>query len=216
MNDFVRGPYFTQSVPAFRVGLVAAVRTSDATVRVKFPERDGVISYWLPVIVPKSQDDKFYWLPDVGEQVVVLMDENDESGAVVGAVYSNSDAAPPGMTQDKVHVTFKDGTVVEYDRSAHFLSVSLCDEGSTVIATGAGNQIALDAAGNVTVVAGSDGKVTLTQAGSEAADSLALVSLLVAAFNAHVHADPQGGSTSTPTQQWNATTIKSTMLAVSD
>jgi phage baseplate assembly protein V len=215
MNDFVRGPYFSQGVPAFRVGLVVAVTSSDATVRVKFPERDGVVSYWLPVIVPKTQDDKFYWLPDVGEQVVVLMDENDEGGAVIGAIYSAADVTPSGMTPDKIHVLFKDGTSVEYDRSVHRLAVSLCAGGSSVVTTQAGSEIELDATGNVSIMAANNGKVMFSQAGTQASDSVAVVSRLVTAFNAHVHADPQGATTSTPTRQWSAATIESTMISVS-
>lgn len=214
--DPVRGPYFVQGHPTFRVGLVVAQNAPAATVRVQFPDRDNIASYWLPVIVPKSQEDKFYWLPDIGEQVVVLMDEHDESGAVVGAIYSAPDPPPGGMNPDKFHVTFKDGTVVEYDRVQHMLLVSLGTGGSALVATPAGNQVKLDTVGNVNVTAGNGGKVAFAQAGGQASDGLALVSKLVNAFNAHVHRDPQGGETGVPIVQWGPETVASTLLGVSE
>ncbi|HJU29769.1 MAG TPA: phage baseplate assembly protein V, partial [Candidatus Binataceae bacterium] len=66
----------------FRVGLVNAQDPAKCAVRVAFPDRDQLQSWWLPVVVLKTQNDKSYWLPDIGEQVVCLMDEHDEDGAV--------------------------------------------------------------------------------------------------------------------------------------
>ena len=72
----------------FRVGLVKQQDLQGARVRVAFPDRDQMLSYWLPILFPKTQNDKSYWVPDIGEQVVCLMDEHDEAGAVLGAIYS--------------------------------------------------------------------------------------------------------------------------------
>ncbi len=102
----------------FRVGTVSAIDTAKCKVRVKFPDRDQLVSYWLPVLVRKSQNDKFYDMPDVGEQVCCLMDLRDEAGVVLGAVYSSTDT-PPVNSADKLHVTFKDTAVLEYDRNTH-------------------------------------------------------------------------------------------------
>ena len=56
--------------PLLRLGIVKEQDLSLARVRVTFGELDQMTSYWLPVVVPKTQDDKAYWLPDIGEQVV--------------------------------------------------------------------------------------------------------------------------------------------------
>lgn len=40
------------------------------------------------------EDNKDYWLPDVGEQVEVLLDANGEDGVILGAVYSDVDKPP--------------------------------------------------------------------------------------------------------------------------
>ena len=78
----------------YRVGIVRAQDTSHARVRVTFPDRDQMQSWWLPVVFPKTQNDKSYWMPDVGEQVVCMVDEYDEDGAVLGAIYSSADMMP--------------------------------------------------------------------------------------------------------------------------
>src|SRR5207245_775026 len=108
----------------FRIGIVKSQDAQNARVRVTFPDRSQMESWWLSVVMPKSQNDKAYWIPDVGEQVVCLMDEHDEDGAVLGSIYSSVDA-PPVSSADKWHVTMKDGATFEYDRSSHAFAVAL-------------------------------------------------------------------------------------------
>ena len=115
---------------AFRLGIVKDQDPSLGRLRVAFSEFDQMLSYWLPVVVPKTQNDKAYWLPDIGEQVVCLMDGRDEAGVVLGAVYSQADTTPV-QSADKCHLGFKDGTAMEYDRAAHVLALSFQD--TTVI-----------------------------------------------------------------------------------
>jgi phage baseplate assembly protein gpV len=112
--------------PAFRVGIVSAVDALTAQVRVVFPDYDQMSSYWLPVVVPKSQNDKAYWIPDLGEQVVCIMDLRDEAGAVLGAIYSNTDV-PPVASTNKWHLGFSDGSAFEYDRALHILDLRFAD-----------------------------------------------------------------------------------------
>src|SRR5271167_534360 len=120
----------------FRTGIVKTQDAVNCRVRVTFPDRDHVQSYWLPVVIPKSQNDKAYWLPDIGEQVVCMMDERDEDGAVLGAIYSQADTTPV-QDPDKVHWSFKDGTAFEYDRGNHVLSFVLPEATLTIQASGA-------------------------------------------------------------------------------
>ncbi len=109
-----------------RLGIVKEQDLSLARLRVIFNEFDQLLSYWLPVVVPKTQNDKAYWLPDIGEQVVCLMDARDEAGVVLGAIYSQVDATPV-RSGDKFHLGFKDGTAIEYDRAAHVLALAFQD-----------------------------------------------------------------------------------------
>jgi phage baseplate assembly protein gpV len=88
-----------------------------------------MLSYWLPVVVPKTQSDKAYWLPDIGEQVVCLMDERDEDGVVLGAIYSRVDGTPV-QNADICYLGFKDGASFEYDRAGHIFVLSFSDSAS--------------------------------------------------------------------------------------
>src|SRR5580658_1779001 len=117
--------------PSFRVGIVQAQDVVNAKVRVVFPDYDEVVSYWLFVLFAKTQYDKEYWMPDVGEQVVCLMDSRDEAGCVLGAIYSAVDLTPV-QSADKWHLQFRDGTFFEYDRAFHVLELEFQDSSTFV------------------------------------------------------------------------------------
>lgn len=69
-----------------------------------------------------TQNNKDYWLPDIGEQVKLLLDPYGDDGVVLGAVYSQVDR-PAIALRDKRRVDFADGTFVEYDRKTHVMAV---------------------------------------------------------------------------------------------
>ena len=73
-----------------RFGIVTQIDAINVLARVNFGD-DDLTSFWLPVIQTKTLKDKFYVMPDVGEQVVCLMDENSEDGVILGAIYSAED-----------------------------------------------------------------------------------------------------------------------------
>ena len=59
---------------------------------------------------------------DVGEHVACVLDENFEAGCVLGAIYSDADKAPV-ESPDKMHFSFFDGGLFEYDRSSGTLTI---------------------------------------------------------------------------------------------
>ena len=165
--------------PSLRIGIVQAQDPELGRLRVSFSEFDQMLSYWLPVVVPKTQEDKAYWLPDIGEQVVCLMDARDEDGVVLGAIYSQADSTPV-QSADKFHLGFKDATTIEYDRAAHVFAISFSD--STGIKYDAGahlfsftfqdqTAIKFDAATHLLTVAANDG-TTVTYDGTAHAFSI--------------------------------------------
>jgi phage baseplate assembly protein V len=164
----------------FRVGIVKTQDVQNARVRVTFPAHNQLTSWWLPVVTPKSQNDKAYWIPDVGEQVVCLMDEHDEDGCVLGAIFSQADPAPPSMTADKWHVSFKDGAVIEYDRHNHVLAISVPANGTINITVNGGN----------INLAAPNGDITFKT--NEHQDS---VNGMIDTYNSHTHPDPSEGET---------------------
>ena len=118
----------------WKYGIVTEIDPDKMMVRCQLPDADGIITPWLLLIVPNTLNNKDYCLPDIGEQLVVLLDENSEMGCVIGAVYSTKDT-PAISSLDKRRVDFDDGTSIEYDRATHVLEIKV--EGDiTIEATG--------------------------------------------------------------------------------
>lgn len=175
----------------YRLGIVKQQDLQNARVRVVFTDHSQMLSYWLPVLARKTQNDKFYAMPDVGEQVVCLMDEHDEAGCVLGAIFSAPDTTPV-QSADKFRVSFKDGASFEYDRAAHALAIAL-PSGATLSVTANGATLSIDASGNITIHA-AGGINLVTSAHSDSVDGI------INTYNGHTHSDPQGGNTGAPNQ----------------
>lgn len=206
--DSTKGPYTEQHNPPFRTGIVCALESVPPyRVKVQFPDRDNIISKFLPVIVPKIQDDKFFWQPDIGEQVAVIFDAWDEDGYVAGSVPSMVDHAPEGLGPSVFYVGFADGTTFKYDRTTHQMTLTLGTGAIFTLTQPSGGKIELDASGNLTLQAASS--ITLAGASGSLTDALPLVSLLVAAFNAHTHGTIPGP---TPTVPWTPSTVASPLF----
>lgn len=123
---------------SYKEGIVKAAKPGFA--RVQFPDLDGLLSDWLPLVVKKTLKDKECLTLDVGEHVGCILDDNFEAGCVLGAFYSDADKAPV-ESPDKVHFSFFDGGLFEYDRNSGTL---------TIVTTGPAN---ITAGGPITVKA---------------------------------------------------------------
>lgn len=102
-----------------RYGLISDIDPAKGLARVNFND-DQIVSDWLPILVPKAMEDSFSFFPDINEHVACLMDEHSENGVILGSMY-NTETAPNGGNKDKFRMRFKDGSVIEYDRSGHKL-----------------------------------------------------------------------------------------------
>jgi phage baseplate assembly protein V len=117
----------------YRRGIVEELDATKHRARVRFPDRQNVVSGWLDVLVRETHEDKEYSMPAKGTQVAVMMDDKDEDGCILGAVYSEVDA--PTATSEKIRRwNFADGGLVEYDRTTHVLRVSIPDGGKLELA----------------------------------------------------------------------------------
>lgn len=92
-------------------------------VRVRMPDRDAV-ELWLDVLTRGTKGERDFGLYSVGTQVAVLLDEHEESGCVLGAVYSEVDPPPIENVQVR-RFEFGDGGFCEYDRAAHILRIGV-------------------------------------------------------------------------------------------
>jgi phage baseplate assembly protein V len=111
-----------EALATLRFGIVTALDATTHRVRVRLPDLDDLETYWLPVLAIRTHRDRVEQLPDVGDHVAVLLDPHGEDGVVLGALYSARDPAPGGGA-DITAARFADGTVVEYDRAAHRLTI---------------------------------------------------------------------------------------------
>lgn len=104
-----------------KFGFVSNIDKTKAKVRVQFAE-DDLLSFWLPVLQQKTKNDKFYVLPDKGEHVACLMDDNCEDGVVLGAIYSDVDV-PPLTISEKMIIKIEDTVLFEFDKSTQTLTI---------------------------------------------------------------------------------------------
>lgn len=105
-----------------RFGIVSNIDAKSAQARVNFGDDDST-SFWLPILQTKTLKDKFYSIPDIGEQVVCLMDENSEDGVILGSIYSNEDV--PVVTSEKeLSVNFEDGSFMNVNKESQTLTLA--------------------------------------------------------------------------------------------
>ncbi|QZP26230.1 phage baseplate assembly protein V [Pseudomonas mosselii] len=109
-------------------GEVSAVDYLTCRIRVRLDDRDGVESYWLNVPQRNSQGTKRRPLmPEIGEQVAVILDRDGVGGVCLGGIYSTAEP-PPVVDQDTDYVRYSDGTVVSYDRVAGVMTLDSVGE----------------------------------------------------------------------------------------
>ncbi|EGV38458.1 phage baseplate assembly protein V [Neisseria weaveri] len=185
-------------------GIVSAVDEAAHNLRVRLPSLENMETDWLPMITPAAGGNRFYSLPDEGEQVVCLLDARGENGVVLGATYNTADK-PPAASKDVWMRRFKNGTVIKHDRKTGNIDVQT--QGTVTIAApdtiitgnttvmglltyqggmsgsgGAGAAAVIDGAVQATGVISSDSDVT--------ANGISLTG--------HTHTGDSGGATGTP------------------
>lgn len=109
-----------------RFGIVSAIDPINVQARVSF-EGDESTSFWLPIIQTKTLKDKFYSMPDIGEQVACLMDENSEDGVILGAIYSTEDVSTT-QSEKQLSVNLEDGSYINADKENQTLTVAFSKE----------------------------------------------------------------------------------------
>lgn len=107
-----------------REGVVSIVYPERCSCRVRYEDRDDLISAEMPILQPAGAKNKFYSLPDVGDVVCVLAASNDNSntGWVVGSRFHDK-CEPPEKNQDVSMVKFGDGSFIKYDRAKHEMRI---------------------------------------------------------------------------------------------
>lgn len=107
-----------------RYGYVSNYDAKKHMAQVCFPDKNNLVSNWLPVIIPNSikNHDEFHL--DINEHVFCLMLGNGlEAGAVIGSIYDDTNQPPEG-NQNIRKITFSDGTEIFYNRKSHELKIN--------------------------------------------------------------------------------------------
>ena len=165
-----------------RFGIVSQINPVLAQARVNFAD-DESTSYWLPIIQSKTMKDKFFVMPDIGEQVACLMDENSEDGVILGAIYTSLDEVP-AISNLQHLIKFEDGSFIEFNRDTQMLTIvaKTLNIVANVINTGKFEN--------------TDGIVS----NSDITDKTSSMQSMRDTYNAHNHTGNQGSPTSNPNE----------------
>lgn len=107
-----------------RFGYISDFDAAKLMARVEFPDKNNLVSDWLPVLVLNTLKSKDEVYLDVGEHVYCLMQGNGlETGVVVGAIYDAKNL-PVVADKDIRAVTFEDGSVIKHNRKSGDLDIS--------------------------------------------------------------------------------------------
>ncbi|EAA6553198.1 phage baseplate assembly protein V [Salmonella enterica subsp. diarizonae] len=106
----------------FATGTVSAIDPKTVRARVRLPDHDNLRTWWLDIMQNNTYKNKDYCMPDVGEQVKVLMTPDGVEGVILGAVYSGKDT-PVISDPDRRRTDFADGTFAEYDRKNNAMAI---------------------------------------------------------------------------------------------
>ena len=163
-----------------RFGIVSQIDPINVQARVSF-EDDESTSFWLPIIQTKTLKDKFYAMPDIGEQVACLMDENSEDGVILGAIYSAEDVSTT-QSEKQLSVNLEDGSYINADKENQTLTVAFSK--MKLI----GN---IEHEGTFTNTAGIKSNADIT-------DKTSSMQAMRDVYNSHTHTGNQGKATSAP------------------
>lgn len=163
-----------------RFGIVSQINALNAQARVSFQD-DESTSYWLPVLQTKTLKDKFYVMPDIGELVACLMDENSEDGVILGTIYSTEDV-PVTQSEKQLSVNLEDGSYINADKENQTLTVAFSK--MKLI----GN---IEHEGTFTNTAGIKSNADIT-------DKTSSMQAMRDTYNPHTHKGNQGSPTSAP------------------
>lgn len=104
-------------------GEVTALDHKTCRLRVRLDDRDGLQTYWLNIPQRNTQGtQRRPLMPELGEQVAVLLDADGVGGVYLGGIYSTAEP-PPVADEETDFVRYSDGTVMSYDRVAGVMSL---------------------------------------------------------------------------------------------
>lgn len=188
-----------QQTAMIKIGIIEEIDVQRAKAKVKFEDLDNLNSDWLPVVFLKTLKDQFYAMPDIGEHVICLLDENFETGAILGAIYDSKNL-PKVPSEDIDYIQYGNGTEIKVDHSSGDIEIKT--PGNVVVksdqkVTIEANSVLVDApqvrmTGHLAVANGISSEKTgrgVVSAGDVIAQNISLVS--------HKHGGVESGGSTT-------------------
>ena len=158
-RDYALGELDRRLGNVYRVGVIAAV---DAAQGLATVDLGDLVTDWLPWLTMRAGQDRAWSTPDVGEQVAILTPGDPSQGVIIGSMFSDAKPANGDDGKDR-RLTFSDGSVIEFDRTASVLNVTLNPAGSANVTVGATEFHLVDGQATVKAVAITlDGNVNVT------------------------------------------------------
>jgi phage protein D/phage baseplate assembly protein gpV len=149
------------------IGIVTNIKDQQTgftnRVKVKFPWlNDSEESAWARVMHPGAGKERgFQWMPEVGDEVLVVFEQGDfQRPVVIGGLYNGkdlpaeSDYAPQNSTTDKRTLTSRSGAFLQFDDSSgkEFVHLSLDKDKKYILS--------MDKAGQKIIIT-SDGQIEI-------------------------------------------------------
>jgi phage baseplate assembly protein V len=126
-----------------RYGTIAAVQMKPPRVQVK---TGSLITTWLPWIGLRAGADREWNPPTENEQVLLFSPSGQLANDVVLTGLFSDHIPANGDREGPHRVTYRDGTVIEYDSVAHHLKATLTEGGTTHLVSPGG----IDLVGDIT------------------------------------------------------------------
>lgn len=111
--------------------------------------QDGeILSDWVPWFSPRAGKDRVWDPPEVGEVVMLLAPSGElANGVAIPGLFSDGNAN--GDRAGLQRRTYDDGTVIEYDREAHKLTIDATESDGQVLVKS--QSVTVEASGAVTI-----------------------------------------------------------------
>lgn len=172
-----------------RLGKISAIDYAAGTVRVVYHEKDDAVTRPIPLISSE------YFMPEIGDQVLVIhLSNGTEAGVVIGRPWSDKNKPPEGAAGlYRKELARKPGeAMIRYRGGVLTIKAAKVVIDGNLEVTGNVNVTGnVETAGSVKTTGNLDVGGSITSVGDTVASGKSLTG--------HAHTDSMGGSTSAPT-----------------
>lgn len=119
-----------------KIGYISEYDPKTGFAKVEF-KQDEIVSGWLQAIVQGSKENKHQYPYAVGEQVACILSADNNSGVILGALYSKTDEPDADLSNGTTHgVVYKDAAKDTYDTDSHERIIELPSSGTLTLTIG--------------------------------------------------------------------------------